>query len=207
VLESQGKLKEAEPYYADALEMSRRLLGPDHPTTLTALQNMGYLRQLQGRLVEAEVCLREVIERRGRVQCEDHEDILAAVCTLASVRQMRGDAAEAERLYMQVMPRVERKVDKDHWMMGHARAGLGAALTDLGRYSEAETALVEGERVLARGRGAPPGRHEQCLKDLVALYDAWDKAEPGKGHDSGARLWKERLGQSGEAGRAASPGK
>src|SRR5262245_42229026 len=39
LLQSRGKPAEAEPYFRDALEGRRRVLGDDHPDTLRALNN------------------------------------------------------------------------------------------------------------------------------------------------------------------------
>ena len=54
LLQAQGRLAEAEPYYRKALEVSRRVLGDEHPSTLSSINNMGGLLQAQGRLAEAE---------------------------------------------------------------------------------------------------------------------------------------------------------
>jgi tetratricopeptide (TPR) repeat protein len=43
--QAQGKLSEAEPYYREALEGRRRVLGDEHPDTLTSINNMGVLLQ------------------------------------------------------------------------------------------------------------------------------------------------------------------
>ena len=42
LLQSQGKHEEAEPYFREALEGSRRVLGDDHPETLRAINNTGH---------------------------------------------------------------------------------------------------------------------------------------------------------------------
>jgi hypothetical protein len=40
LLAKQGKLAEAEPYYRDALEKSRRVLGEEHPVTIISVSRM-----------------------------------------------------------------------------------------------------------------------------------------------------------------------
>ncbi|MFN7381873.1 MAG: tetratricopeptide repeat protein, partial [Dolichospermum sp.] len=42
---SQGKYSEAEPLYLDALAMSERVLGTNHPTTITVRNNLRHLQQ------------------------------------------------------------------------------------------------------------------------------------------------------------------
>ncbi|MEM6612504.1 MAG: tetratricopeptide repeat protein [Cyanobacteria bacterium P01_C01_bin.72] len=41
----QGRYAEAEPLYLEALEMSRKLLGQEHPNTQTIENNLYKLRQ------------------------------------------------------------------------------------------------------------------------------------------------------------------
>jgi hypothetical protein len=42
---SQGKYSEAEPLYVDALAMSERTLGTNHPNTITVWDNLRHLQQ------------------------------------------------------------------------------------------------------------------------------------------------------------------
>ncbi|MEM6612503.1 MAG: tetratricopeptide repeat protein [Cyanobacteria bacterium P01_C01_bin.72] len=41
----QGRYAEAEPFYLEALEMGRKLLGSEHPNTQTFENNLYELRQ------------------------------------------------------------------------------------------------------------------------------------------------------------------
>jgi len=50
VLQAQGKLKEAEPLYIEALERRRRTLGDTHPDTLNSINNLASLLHTQGKL-------------------------------------------------------------------------------------------------------------------------------------------------------------
>ncbi len=40
MLRAQGKLVEAEPYFREALQGRRRVLGTDHPDTLNTFKNL-----------------------------------------------------------------------------------------------------------------------------------------------------------------------
>ncbi len=76
--------------------------------------------------------------------------------------------------------------------MAVARVGLGRAHGGLKRYQQAEQQLLDSEQLLARAKGLP---REECLQALVALYDSWEKAEPGAGHAATAINWKAALGR------------
>jgi hypothetical protein len=44
-LQSQGRYSEAEPLYVQALELKERVLGVNHPSTITTRENLAILRQ------------------------------------------------------------------------------------------------------------------------------------------------------------------
>jgi tetratricopeptide (TPR) repeat protein len=51
---SQGKYKEAEPLYQQALALRQKLLGDDHPDVAQSLNNLALLYYSQGKYKEAE---------------------------------------------------------------------------------------------------------------------------------------------------------
>jgi hypothetical protein len=62
----------------------------------------------------------------------------------------------------------------------------------LGRFQEAEQELVEAERVM-RIALFPQHYLVDVINRLVALYEAWDAAEPGKGYVEKAAEWRAKL--------------
>ena len=55
---------EAEPLYRLTLESHKRILGPEHPDTLSSLKNLADLLFSKGNYVEAELLLREALKGR-----------------------------------------------------------------------------------------------------------------------------------------------
>jgi hypothetical protein len=49
VLERQGKYKEAEAMHRQALRGYEKVLGPEHPETLTSVNNVGLVLERQGK--------------------------------------------------------------------------------------------------------------------------------------------------------------
>jgi hypothetical protein len=60
----QERLEEAEKLEVDVMEARTRLLGPEHPDTLTSMTNLAYIWESQGRDEDAAGLRREV----GRIQ-------------------------------------------------------------------------------------------------------------------------------------------
>ncbi len=81
-------------------------------------------------------------------------------------------------------------------MLAHVRSELGAVLTRLKRYAEAEVELLEAEAEFADANMAarrPPALRQKCIERLVMLYDAWNAADPNQGHGTSAEEWRNQL--------------
>ncbi len=210
VMTDLNRLPEAEGYYRRALEGRRRGNGNDDTNTLIAISNLSLSLEKQGKLDEAEKLGQEALDRFRAVRGRDHRDTLSCAYNLGVIRLKQGDAARAEVLFRESVTGLAPKVAKDDTTLGRSRMSLGQALFDLRRFAEAEAELVEAERVfgLARPSKAPRDEYPNCLRKLVALYEAWDKDEPGKGMDAKAAMWRDRLSEppKSEPAPVPSPG-
>ncbi|KAF2741890.1 hypothetical protein M011DRAFT_472716, partial [Sporormia fimetaria CBS 119925] len=71
-LYSDGRWKEAEELGVQVMEARKRVLGEEHPNTLTSMNNLAATYRNQGRWKEAEQLEVQVIEARKRVLGEEH---------------------------------------------------------------------------------------------------------------------------------------
>jgi hypothetical protein len=78
-----------------------------------------------------------------------------------------------------------------------------AATGRSGPLREAEKEYVETECIFAASEGIPSRRSRQCIQDLISLYESWEKAEPGKGHDKMAAQWREKINDDRASSRPA----
>ncbi len=74
---SQGRYTEAEPLYQEALSLSKKLLGQDHPDVATSLNNLALLYSSQGRYTEAEPLYQEAIAIATNTLGENHPNTVA----------------------------------------------------------------------------------------------------------------------------------
>jgi hypothetical protein len=68
-----------------ALEGYEKVLGKEHPKTLTSMSILASVLLHQGRHKAAEEMLRQALEGREKVLLKDHPDTLRSVGKLASV--------------------------------------------------------------------------------------------------------------------------
>ena len=72
VYHDTGRYEDAEPLYDEALSISRRVLGADHPETATSLNKLAGVYRAQGRYVEAAPMVMDAVEIMERVLGAEH---------------------------------------------------------------------------------------------------------------------------------------
>jgi tetratricopeptide (TPR) repeat protein len=74
------------------------VLGEEHPDTLIAISNMGFLLRAEGKLDEAEPYYREALAKYRRVLGNEHAETLISMDNLGSLLSSQGQYAAAEAL-------------------------------------------------------------------------------------------------------------
>ena len=114
MLQDRGKLDEAEPLYRQVLEARRRVLGPEHPDTLTAMQQPGQCSRAGASWTRPSRSIARSWRPAAVVLGPEHPDTLMAMNNLARVLQGRGKLEEAEPLYRQVLEARRRVLGPEH---------------------------------------------------------------------------------------------
>ena len=68
----------------------------------------------------------------------------------------------------------------------------GMTLTKMERFEQAETVLLEAHAIRTSVLGTDIRHPGSPALYLAQLYEAWHKAEPGKGYDAKAAQWRAR---------------
>ena len=139
-------------FYEQMLAEREWVLGPDHPYTLTARNNLAGAYKSAGRFGEAIELYERVLAERERVLGADHPDTLTVRNNLAVAYDSVGRFGEAIELYERVLAERERVLGADHPDTLTVRNNLAGAYKSAGRLAEAvelfERVLAEYERVL-----------------------------------------------------------
>lgn len=138
LLQVQGKLAEAEPYYRECLEMKKHLYKGDHRDLARSLNNLATLLQAQGKQADAEPICRDALAMYRRLFQEDHSDVAMCLNNLGVLLQERGKLAEAESLHRESLAMKQRMYKGDHAEMVNGLHNMGLLLKGRGKLDEAE---------------------------------------------------------------------
>jgi tetratricopeptide (TPR) repeat protein len=177
-LEGQGRNNDAEQVLGEVLARQQRVLGDDHPDTLTT--RWGLARAVSHtRYGQAEPLYREVLADQRRVLGDNDPRILLTRHALARTIGRQGRADEAEQMYRQVLDSRREVLGDDHPDTLITRHALAWSIGWQGRYSEAEqqflTVLADQQRILGDA-------HPHVLSTRHDL--AWSIAKQGRNHEA-----------------------
>ena len=132
-----------EPYMREDLEVSRRVLGGEHPSTLISIGNLGGLLRNQGKLTEAEPYLRETLEKSRRVLGDEHPDTLVSIGNMGVLLYSQGKLSEAEPFFREALEVSRRVLGDEHLDTSQQLRAHFEVLLDLERPDDARALLED----------------------------------------------------------------
>jgi hypothetical protein len=181
------------------LDDAKRVLGPDHPSTLGSRGNLANAYQAAGRAAEAIPLHQQTLADRERVLGPDHPDTLSSRNNLAAAYVEAGRAAEAIQLHEQTLADREQVLGPDHPDTLSSRNNLADTYREAGRAAEAiplhQQTLADQEQVLGpdhphtlksrnnlanatRQRAGPPRRSRCTSRPWPTGSGCWARATP-----------------------------
>ncbi len=95
ILDSQGKLQEAETLLSDALIIEMDVLGENNVETAVTMNNLGVLNTHLGRLDRAEKLLQQSVDIRRRVYGDHHH---LTICASQNVEYVQNKMKTIENI-------------------------------------------------------------------------------------------------------------
>jgi hypothetical protein len=142
-LSKAGQFTAAVRHFQDLVDRARALLGPDHPETLLARDNLAANRGEAGDARGAVEALADLLTDRLRVQGPDHSDTLDTRYGLARWRGEAGDAAGAAEAYAELLTDRLRIQGPDHSDTLDTRIALARWRGEAGDAAGAAEAFAE----------------------------------------------------------------
>ena len=149
---SAGRLCEAITLFEQVLTERIRILGNNHPDTMTARDNLAGAYRDAGRLGEAITLYEQTLTDSTRILGEDHPETLTSRNNLAGAYESIGRLEEAITLFEQVLTDRTRISGEDHPHTLASCNNLAYAYKKAGRLGEAislyEQTLADSTRIL-----------------------------------------------------------
>ncbi|MEV6305206.1 tetratricopeptide repeat protein [Actinoplanes sp. NPDC051861] len=169
----QGQTKRAVEDFERVLSDLQRLLGADHPTTLTARNNLAYAYQSAGRVEAAVEELEKLVADQRRVLPADELNALVSRSNLAFAYRSAGRIDAAIDVCEKALADIRRLLGEDHRFTLLSRNNVADLYTLVGRVDEA---IDEFERILADRRRVLGEDHPDTLVSRINLASAYQAA-------------------------------
>jgi malate/lactate dehydrogenase len=167
---AQGLYREAEKLDLLTLETRKRVLGQEHHSTLSSMNNLTLTYMKQGLWTEAEELNVQVMETRKRVLGQEHPDTLTNMANLASTYTNQGRWTEAEELNVQVMETRKMVLGQEHPDTLVSMGNLALTYKIQGRWTEAEELEMQVMQTFKRVLGQ---EHPDTLTSMANLASTY----------------------------------
>ena len=175
VLRINGKLDESEQTLRESVDRSVSIQGDSYGSA----QARYYLSRLyleKGDLKNAATEARKSVETMNKIKTQNYVTRLStSVLGLALTRQ--GKSSEGESLVRKALADEQSAHPKDERHVAVFQMTLGECLFYQSKFGDAESQLIAGHIVLQDSFGSRNAYARQAARDLVALYEKWQKPE------------------------------
>ncbi|KAJ7803984.1 P-loop containing nucleoside triphosphate hydrolase protein [Mycena olivaceomarginata] len=180
VYDEGGWWKDAEALQVVVLEMRKRVLGEEHPETLTSMSDLTVIYQKQGRWKDAEALQVVVMEMSKCVLGEEHPYTLTSMGNLGATYYEQGHWKDAEALEVVVMEMSKCVLGEEHPDTLTSMRNLVSTYCNQGPSKDAEVLQVA---VLKKRKHVLGEEHPDTLWSMASLavtyqrQDRWKDAE------------------------------
>src|SRR5271165_2462313 len=177
----QGKYQEAIPLAEKAVEITRRLRGPEDTKTATSLNSLALLYWKMGEYAKAEPLYQEALRIRQKVLGPEHPSTATSLNNLAMLYDHMAEYAKAEPLYLEALRINQKVLGPEHPDTAAGLDNLAGLYDHMGEYVKAEPLYQEALRIRQKVLGPEHPSTLNSLNNLAILYDEmgeYVKAEP-----------------------------
>jgi CHAT domain-containing protein len=191
-----GEYRQALTLYEQARDLTKRLLGEDHPEYATCLNNLAGLYRAMGDYGKALPLYEQARDLRKKLLGEDHPDYARSLNDLARLYRDLGEYRRALPLFEQARDLTKRRLGEDHPEYATCLNNLATLYHDMGDYRQALTLYEQARDLYKRLLGEGHPDYAISLHNLAMLY--WDMGDYAKAlplSEQARDLTKRRLGQ------------
>jgi CHAT domain-containing protein/Tfp pilus assembly protein PilF len=165
-----GDYKSAEYYSKQALEIKKIVLGEEHPSYASSLNNLGLLYQAMGDYKSAEPFLKQALVVKKKALGEDHPDYASSLNNLGVLYKEMGDYKSAEYYSKQALEIKKIVLGEEHPSYASSLNNLGVLYKEMGDYKSAETYLKQAMEIRKKVLSEDHPAYASSLSNLGVLY-------------------------------------
>lgn len=154
LLYEQQRPELAQSLQTEALAMIERQLGPKHPQTTTAVNNLGQMLLASGKHDAASALLERALRDWESSLGTGHRNVAVAANNLAQLRRAQGRLAEAAILYRRAIAIWQRALGPGHPDTAKGWLNLGDLFAQQGKTRGAQTLYRRALTILEASLGA-----------------------------------------------------
>jgi tetratricopeptide (TPR) repeat protein len=171
----ERRLAEAAEFHQQAVTITTRALGPEHPDVGRWLNNLALVAREQGNYEYAERDHRKALAITEKSLGAQHPHVAALTYNLGTVLYVQGKREQAALQYRGALARMERSLDPGHPFVAWPLLGLATLHLDLDQPAEALPLAEQALRVLEP--------HPDAASDLAQARFLMARALAGAGLD------------------------
>ncbi|MBX7222898.1 MAG: CHAT domain-containing protein [Blastocatellia bacterium] len=180
-LKQAGKLSQGVPLAQQAVELSEKIFGVEHPLLAESLTKLGELYMGQGDYAKAEPPYQRALTIREKGLKPDHSDVAESLNNLALLYHAKGDYAKAEPLFQRALAIDEKMLGAEHQFVAADLNNLAILYWSKGDYAASEPLYRRSLAISEKVLGADHPDVANSLNSLAGLYltqGDYAKAEP-----------------------------
>jgi CHAT domain-containing protein/Tfp pilus assembly protein PilF len=167
-----GNLTVAEADNRKALELKRKIYGPDALTVGASLRNLAHLVSLRNR-AEGETLYQEAVDLYARNPKAPPFDYTSALLGLSEAQRNRGDLAAARATLQHASDVAAKGLGLKHPQYAAVLCNLGLVQQAAHEYPQAEQSLQQAVDIVSESQG---DRHPDLARYLLRLAAVYDEA-------------------------------
>jgi len=187
VYDNLGLYAHAQTLLQQAVDIRRRVLGPENPDTLRSMSNLSRTLDHEGHYAEAETLIRQTLDIERRVLGPEHLDTVWSISNLGVSLTRDGRYGDAEKLLREALDARRRVLGPDHPQTLVSMSNLATVLADEHQFVEAEKLLRETVAVKRRVLGTDN-------PDTIVSMNNWGSVLNSEGkYTEAEKLFQEAL--------------
>lgn len=170
-----GKYTGSESLLNQTLDAMRRVLGSEHPDTLTCAGELAKLYAVEGNVARAEALAIQILQIRRRVLGPERPDTLDSMRGVAWLYNEQGKYKQAEALYSQALEIGRRAMGPEHPSTLSSMHGLAITYDCEHRYAQGEALETQAVEIKRRVYGPEERDTLISMEELAEAYTGGGK--------------------------------